>query len=58
MVATLIIIGIFVGFFFLVIRPLQKKTGNYEVDLPKGIHEAGYPSAESQIRKHYSSFEE
>ena len=35
MTTTLIIIGIFAGFFFLVVRPLQKKTGKYDVELPK-----------------------
>ena len=35
MTTTLIIIGIFAGFFFLVVRPLQKKTGNYDVEMRK-----------------------
>ncbi|MDA8085160.1 MAG: hypothetical protein M0Z75_00485 [Nitrospiraceae bacterium] len=35
MTTTLIIIGVFAGFFFLVVRPLQKKTGKYNVELPK-----------------------
>ncbi len=35
MTTTLIIIGIFAGFFFLVIRPLQKRSGKYDVELPE-----------------------
>ena len=34
MTATLIIIGVFAGFFFLVVRPLQKRSGKYDVELP------------------------
>ena len=36
MTTTLIIIGVFAGFFFLVVRPLQKRSGKYDVELPKG----------------------
>ncbi len=35
MTATLIIIGIFAGFFFLVVRPLQKRSGKYNVEMPE-----------------------
>ena len=35
MATALIIIGIFAGFFFLVVRPLQKRSGKYDVELPK-----------------------
>ncbi|MDA8172189.1 MAG: hypothetical protein M0Z48_10240 [Nitrospiraceae bacterium] len=35
MTTTLIIIGIFAGFFFLVVRPLQKRSGKYDVELPE-----------------------
>ena len=34
MTTTLIIIGIFAGFFFMVVRPLQKRSGKYDVELP------------------------
>ena len=41
MTTTLIIIGIFAGFFFLVVRPLQKRSGKYDVELPKEFGHAG-----------------
>ena len=34
MTTTLIIIGVFAGFFFLVVRPLQKRSGKYDMELP------------------------
>ena len=43
MTTTLIIIGIFAGFFFLVVRPLQKKSGKCDVELPKGADLQGDP---------------
>ncbi|MDA8088846.1 MAG: hypothetical protein M0Z61_01290 [Nitrospiraceae bacterium] len=42
-VDTLIIIGIFAGFFFLVVRPLQKKSGKYDLELPKETDTATDP---------------
>ena len=47
MATTLIIIGIFAGFFFLVVRPLQKKYGKYDVELPE---EEGYAGSLDIIR--------
>ncbi|MDA8088077.1 MAG: hypothetical protein M0Z75_15440 [Nitrospiraceae bacterium] len=41
MTTTLIIIGIFAGFFFLVVRPLQKRSGKYDVELPEEEFGAG-----------------
>ena len=38
MTTALIIIGIFAGFFFLVVRPLQKRSGKYDLELPKTDH--------------------
>ncbi|MDA8170719.1 MAG: hypothetical protein M0Z48_02690 [Nitrospiraceae bacterium] len=35
MTTTLIIIGVFAGFFFLVVRPLQKMSGKYNVEMPE-----------------------
>ena len=48
MTTTLIIIGIFAGFFFLVVRPLQKRSGKYELE----IHDSGpvYSSPTGEYR--------
>ncbi len=52
MTTTLIIIGIFAGFFFLVVRPLQKKTGKCDFELKEDT--AVYPSVEAKIHQDYT----
>ena len=49
MTTTLIIIGIFAGFFFLVVRPLQKRSGKYDVELKKDS--LAYPNVDAMIHR-------